>query len=507
MEQERDDQLQQIAERCKESTVCLKNKFIGLTMSGGSGFFVAPDKIVTNIHVIDGLPGFNIPGFNVKAITAKQFENERIPIYYRIPDIVKNRILRLSRNLFMDLKAKDNKKPNQSRNCEERMVYTIEGVTAFDDKNDLVLLKVIETGVPLPFGDIDVLESDEQVYIVGYDGTQYKTIAGTIPNKHNRNKEFQIKIKHPHTDVDGHSGGPVINSKGEVIGVVVSAEGQKQISLMEDVHSFVTVVPLTVLEALLANSGEVERIAVWRKRPQIRAYRKTDLGNLISEAGKYEKAIACYDTALRLNPNLANTYFKRGLAKRKLSDYEGAIEDYNNAIKLNPEYATAYYNRGNAKRKLSDHEGAIEDYNNVIKLNPEYVMAYNNRGNAKDALGAFEGAIEDHDTAIRLDPEHTAAYNNRGRAKKALGDTKSAITDYDMAIRLDPENASAYNNRGNGKKALGDYNGAIEDYNMAIKLNPEYALAYNNRGRAKKALGQQEAAEADFAKAMELDTD
>ena len=77
MEHERDDQLQHITENCKESTVCLKTTFIGLTVQAGSAFFVEPDKIVTNIHVIGG-----VPIFNVKVITAKQFENKRIPIHH-----------------------------------------------------------------------------------------------------------------------------------------------------------------------------------------------------------------------------------------------------------------------------------------------------------------------------------------------------------------------------------------------------------------------------------------
>ena len=419
----KDDPLQQIAENCKESIVCLKTKFIGLPVQDGSGFFVAPDKIVTNIHVIEG-----VPGFNVKAITAKQFDTEKTSIYNRISKAVHNTFSRL----FQGLKVKKYRQSNQSEPSKALAAHTIEGVVGYDDKNDLVLLKVAETGVPLPFGDIDALENDEQVYIVGYDGTQYKAITGTIPNKNNRN-ELQIKIKHLGTHVDGHSGGPVLNDKGEVIGVVVSASDRPN----GDVHSFVNVVPLTMLEALLANSGEVEqveRIAAWRKHPQIRAYTKTDLGDTYLEAEKYEKAIAYYDAALHLNPNLAHTYFKRGLAKRRLGDFEGAIAAYDNAIKINPEDTQAYINRGTAKRRLDDLEGAITDYDTAIKINPEDTQAYVNRGIAKIALGDFRGTITDCDDAIKINPGDADAYINRGFAKRKLDDFEGAIDDYDIPL-------------------------------------------------------------------------
>ena len=482
MAAKKDDPLQEIVESSKGSVVCLKTKFIGLTAQSGSGFFVAPDKIATNIHVIEG-----IPGFKVKAITAKQLDIEKTPISNRISQSVRNAFRRLFRGSAVT-------------------GHTIEGVLGYDDKNDLVLLKVAETGVSLPFGDIDTLDSDEQVYIVGYEGTQYKGIAGTIPNKNNRNTEFDIKIKGSHTDVDGHSGGPVLNSKGEVIGVVVSAEGPESNKRDEVVYSFVNVIPLTVLETLLANSGKIESIAAWRKRPQIRAYTITGLGSKKLKAGKPEKAIERYDAALQLNPNLAATYLKRGDAKRKLDDFEGAIEDYDSAVKLNPEKAVAYVNRGVAKRRLDDSEGAIEDYDSAIKLNPEDATAHNNRGVARRRLGNFKGAITDYNNAIELDSECATAHYNRGFAKKALDDFEGAITDYDTVIKLNPEDGNAYFQRGFAKQQLGDFEGAIVDYDSAIKLNPEYALAYKNRGRAKKALGQHEAAEADFAKAKELDS-
>jgi len=70
-----------------------------------------------------------------------------------------------------------------------------------------------------------------------------------------------------------------------------------------------------------------------------------EIGISFGEAGEYEKAIACFDKAIELNPEDAKAYNNRGLAYANLKQYERAIEDYNKAIKLNPDLTMAYVNR------------------------------------------------------------------------------------------------------------------------------------------------------------------
>lgn len=398
MEHERDDLQQHITDSCKESTVCLKTTFLGPKVQEGSAFFVEPDMIVTNIHVVIGYPGFN-----VKVITAKQLENKRNSIHHRISDAATNGILRLSQRFFTDLREEKNEKLNQSQNREKRTKYKIEGVMAFDEINDLVLLKITKTGVPLPIGNDNDLQSGERVFILGYNGTQYKGIEGNIVNANNSDKQLMIKVKELAKDVAGHSGGPVLNSKGEVIGVAASALGSDKSDASD--YCFVHALPVNVLKTLMENSGQVEPLQKWREHPQIRAYNKADLGNIKLAAGKYIPAIEYYTAALQRNPNFTFVYFKRGFAKDELGDLKGAIEDYDNAIRLNPDNAGIYNNRGYSKNKLGDYEGAIEDYDNAIRLNPEDVEFYYNRGRAKKALGQHEDAEADFAKAKELEPD------------------------------------------------------------------------------------------------------
>ena len=52
----------------------------------------------------------------------------------------------------------------------------------------------------------------------------------------------------------------------------------------------------------------------------------------------------------------------RGIAKAHLKQYTEAIADYDKAIELEPNLVEAYTNRGNAKTNLKQYSEAIADY-------------------------------------------------------------------------------------------------------------------------------------------------
>ncbi len=456
-----------------------------------SGFFVDQDKIATNIHVA-AYPGI---------------------IFARSPD--------------------------------QKTIWTVEGITAFDAKNDLVILKVAGKGVPFPIADSDTVKVGDIVMTAGYPNGKYRITKGTIYGVRGSDKWIQMRIELS----GGNSGGPVQNSKGQIIGIV---------SGVETPYSYA--IPSNALRALLTHSEPIEFLTQWRKREPIRAYVYSVQGQVKYNANRYDEAIADLDKAIELNPKKADAYYNRGLSKFRLGDleskkgntekarrlYESGIEDSTQAIKLIPEDVFAYHNRAGGKFRLAQletdiaktqqyYQDAIDDWTQVIKLNSELADPYNNLGIAKVRLGEtnadqgdisaaqelYVAAIQDCTQAIQLNPEYPDPYINRGYAQSRLGKTKTdkgdivgaealytaTVRDCTQAIQLNPENAAAYGNRGVAKAALGNAEGAIEDFDAAIRLDPEEAEYFHERGLAKEALGQHKAAKADFEKVKELDPD
>ncbi|MCG9126255.1 trypsin-like peptidase domain-containing protein [Candidatus Poribacteria bacterium] len=102
-----------------------------------------------------------------------------------------------------------------ARLVETEKYYTIEGVVAFDDKNDLVILKILEQDKPFSLGDSNTIQKRDTVCVVGYSDGKENSVERTI---------YSIRYFGKHIILDnklsaGNSGGPVLNDKDEVIGI------------------------------------------------------------------------------------------------------------------------------------------------------------------------------------------------------------------------------------------------------------------------------------------------
>jgi tetratricopeptide (TPR) repeat protein len=218
----------------------------------------------------------------------------------------------------------------------------------------------------------------------------------------------------------------------------------------------------------------------------------------------YDRAIADYTQAIRLDPNFAEAYNARGNAYHHKKDYDRAIADYSQAMRLDPNFAEAYNARGLAYSDKGDYDRAIADLDQAIRLDPDLAMAYFNRGGVYYEKGDYDRAIADYSQAIRLDPNSATSYNNRSFVYNVKKDYDRAIADCSQVIRLNPDYAEPYFSRGFAYYYKGDYDRSITDFNQAIRLNPDYAAAYNIRGVAYNSKGDYQRARADWEQALRI---
>ncbi len=160
-----------------------------------------------------------------------------------------------------------------------------------------------------------------------------------------------------------------------------------------------------------------------------------NLASALHKNGKSDEAIDSYNTAIRLNPNYAESYYGRGNVYADSGQHQKAMEDLNNAIRLKHDYADAYNNRGTVYHELGRYQEAIEDYNKAIRLKPGYIIYYN-RGNSYIKTGRIPEAIEDFNQTIRLKRDFIEAYNNRGFAYFNQGNNKDGCHDAQKACAL-----------------------------------------------------------------------
>ena len=160
----------EIAKIASDSTVSLRIKRADNTVVSGSGFFIGDGQIATNYHVIEGMVS------------------------------------------------------GTAESVSEQTAYPIESVLYTDPVHDLAIIKVTNLNAPaLPFGDSDTVRIGEPVYVAGNPwglaGTFSTGVISAVRPGNSLVADEVIQITAPISP--GSSGGPVLNDRGEVIGISV----------------------------------------------------------------------------------------------------------------------------------------------------------------------------------------------------------------------------------------------------------------------------------------------
>ena len=206
--------------------------------------------------------------------------------------------------------------------------------------------------------------------------------------------------------------------------------------------------------------------------------------------------------AIEINPNVASAYSNRGNALKELKRLDDALASYDKAIALKPDVRRSAYSTTAALRCKSSSVWTMRwrATTKAIALKPDYADAFYNRGIALQELKRLDDALASYDKAITLKPDYAEAFNNRGTALQELKRLKDALASYDAAIALKPDYAEAFNNRGIVLQELKRLEDALASYDKAITLKPDYADAFYNRGIALQELKRLDDALASYDK-------
>ena len=91
---------------------------------------------------------------------------------------------------------------------------------------------------------------------------------------------------------------------------------------------------------------------------------------MLSELGRKEEAIACYDRALEIDPRFTVAWNAKGRVLSDLGRKEEAVVCYDQALEIGPRDVRVWANKARALSDLGRREQAVEAYRRLIACVP-----------------------------------------------------------------------------------------------------------------------------------------
>jgi tetratricopeptide (TPR) repeat protein len=317
------------------------------------------------------------------------------------------------------------------------------GIIGVDIEKDILILGLENGNYPLiPVGNSDEIKVGQKIYAIGSPmGLENTMSEGIISGIRKLGKLKKDYIQITASLSPGSSGGAVLNSKGELIGVSTLAykEGQN-LNFAIKINEI-----LAVKIGEITDKLKLEALGFFFKAQELQ------------EEGDYNESIKFYDKYLKVYPTDERGFNFRGQAYFDKKDYEKAVKDYNSALKIKSDYTAAVINRADVYFKMEKYDKAIKDYSRAMKLESDNLYPVFARGLSYMQEEDWEEAIDDFTRVIKKEPEYAEAYINRGLAYYWKSKYEFAVIDWKKAIKLNPEYKNTLNKMINNADLLWQY--------------------------------------------------
>lgn len=258
-----------------------------------------------------------------------------------------------------------------------------------------------------------------------------------------------------------------------------------------------------VLKALLAAAADESRLVRIRAAMTLAAVSPDMLPNE-SDRANLQKATGDFLRAMRARPDDWSSYANLGNFYMESRDFSAAIACFETATRLEPRVIGPMVNAAMAYSNLERNDRAEASLRRALKLEPNNAAANFNLGLLLGELGRLEEAEQTLRTALKADPQMAAAAYNLGviLGKKNLDE---AIAWCAKAHELRPNDSKYAHTLAFYQRQKGNTDEAVALLRQVLQREPTYWDAYLLLGEIYEARRDLPAAAAVYGDALKTD--
>ncbi len=189
-------------------------------------------------------------------------------------------------------------------------------------------------------------------------------------------------------------------------------------------------------------------------------------------------------------PKDAALLTRRGAVHFKLREFDKAIADFSAALKLNDKLDEAYFGRGMALGRNGQVDEGILDLGVYIHRHPTSSLAYTKRGVRYLWKGDLDSAEKDFTRAIALDRRNAEAHDDLGVIHAQRGEYDKAEQHFLATVRSEPTYQKGYHNLALVYYITSRNDQALDVIDKALKLVPGARDSLLLKGSILEALGR-----------------
>jgi len=396
-------------------------------------------------------------------------------------------------------------------------------IVGFEPDKDILVLKIpagIIRGIKI--ANSDSVKIGELVYAIGnplgFKNTFSNGILSGIRNNEKKQLQFTASIS------PGSSGGALLNSKGEIIGItsltykngqninfavpinyysnteIIDANDSAKVNLFKDI------VEIYNSGSGLASGAENERLAQFCADSINNRNALYTVAKIYCNREMIDKTLEVCSNAIEKYPLDKQFRLLRGEEYVLKSEGDSALSDFNKALEIDSLYEDALLNRGfYFSRRVDKYKSALDDYFKLVSINSNNDFIYLDIAEIYQVQHDTANAIANLKKSYAYDGFTAAMFYERGRDFSDLKMYDEALADFTSAISLNTENADYYFSRAVAYSKQDLHENAMSDYFSVLKFNPMNMLALNNLAYEYFNLEDYSKAEETFLKALSID--